>query len=84
MFWFGAGTIDSISTIVNRPRRRFRPQEMPQDPGSTFGGLLAGCISDVYQKEDRKTVAEGVLFMILGAVCSVATTYALSLAGLLV
>jgi hypothetical protein len=57
---------------------------MPQDPGSTFGGLLAGCIRDDYVKEDRKMLAEGVLFMLLGAVCSVATTYALSLAGLLV
>jgi sugar phosphate permease len=57
---------------------------MPQDPSSTFGGLLAGCISDSYQKQDRKTLAEGVLFMILGAACSVITTYALSLAGVLV
>ena len=57
---------------------------MPPDPSTTFGGLLAGCISDDYEKQDRKVIAEGVLFMILGAACSVATTYALSLAGLLV
>ena len=76
--------IDGISTTVNRPGRRFRTSEMPQDPSSTFGGLLAGCISDAYQKRDRKALAEGVLFMTLGAVCSVVTTYALSLAGLLV
>ena len=57
---------------------------MPPDPGSTFGGLIAGCFSDEYVREDRKALAEGVLFLILGAVCSVATTYALSLAGLLV
>jgi hypothetical protein len=57
---------------------------MPQDPSSTFGGLLAGCIRDDYVKEDRKILAEGVIFLLLGAVCSVATTYALSLAGFLV
>jgi hypothetical protein len=62
----------------------FRTPEMSQDPSSTFGGLLAGCISDAYQKQDRKTLAEGVLFMILGAACSVITTYVLSLAGVLV
>jgi hypothetical protein len=56
---------------------------MPQDPSSTFGGLLERCISDAYQKQERKTLAEGVLFMILGAACSVVTTYALSLAGVL-
>ncbi len=57
---------------------------MSQDPGSIFGGLLAGCISDEYEKQERKVLAEGVLFLILGAVSSVATTYMLSLAGLLV
>lgn len=56
---------------------------MPQDPGSTFGGLLSGCIRDDYVKEDPKILAEGVLFLLLGAVCSVVTTYALSLAGFL-
>lgn len=57
---------------------------MPRDPGTTFGGLMAGCISDEYEKRDRKLLAEGALFVLLGAVCSVATTYALSLAGFLV
>ena len=76
--------MDRISTIVNRPEGPFQRSEMPQDPGSTFGGLLLGCISDAYQKQDRKTLAEGVLFMIFGVACSVATTYALSMAGFLV
>ena len=62
----------------------FHTPEMPQDPNSTFGSLLAGCISDAYQKKDRKTLAEGVLLMILGAVCSAVTAYALSLAGVVV
>jgi len=57
---------------------------LPQDPGSTFGGLLAGCIRDDYLKEDRRMVTEGVLFVILGACSSVFTTYILSLAGILV
>ena len=57
---------------------------MPPDPGTTFGGLLAGCISDHYDEPEKKVLAEGVLFLLLGAVCSVATTYVLSLAGLLV
>jgi hypothetical protein len=59
-------------------------QELPQDPGSTFGGLLAGCISDDYVKEERRVITEGVLFLILGACSSVATTYLLSLAGIFV
>jgi len=57
---------------------------LPQDPGSIFGGLLAGCIRDEYLKEERKMLAEGVLFVILGACTSVLTTYLLSLAGVFV
>ncbi|MDG6902417.1 MAG: hypothetical protein JRM80_10740 [Nitrososphaerota archaeon] len=56
---------------------------MPQDPGTLFGSLLAGCIRDDYLKDDRKVLAEGVVFLILGACSSVATTYLLSLAGVL-
>ena len=56
---------------------------MPPEPGSIFGGLLARCIRDVYVKDDSKLAAEGVLFVILGAVSSVLTTYFLSLAGIL-
>lgn len=58
--------------------------ELSQDPGSTFGGLLAGCISDDYVKEQRRILTEGVLFLILGAASSVATAYLLSLAGIFV
>jgi len=54
---------------------------LSQDPGSTFGGLLAGCIRDDYVKQERKILAEGIIFLILGAASSVATTYLLSLAG---
>ena len=57
---------------------------MPEDPGSTFGGLLASCIRDDYVKEERGVITEGMLFLILGAVSSVATTYLLSLAGVFV
>ncbi len=57
---------------------------MPPDPGSIFGGLLAGCIRDDYLKEDRKTLAEGVLFLIFGAASSVFTTYLLAWAGVFV
>lgn len=55
---------------------------MPQDPGSVFGGLLSVCVSDQYLREPR-VLMEGVLFMILGIGCSVATTVVLSAAGLL-
>jgi hypothetical protein len=57
---------------------------LTRDPGSIFGGLFSVCIRDDYVKEDRKLMAEGVLFLIFGALCSVATTYLLSLTGLLV
>ena len=56
---------------------------MPQDPASIFGGLLARCISDAYLKADRKALTEEALFLIIGAVSSVATTYALSVAKIL-
>ena len=56
---------------------------MPQEPGTIFGGLLAGCISDDYIKPDKKMIAEGVVFLILGAFSSVATTYLLSMVGIL-
>jgi hypothetical protein len=65
-------------------RRGFLLSELPQDPGSLFGGLLLRCIRDDYVKEDRKMLAEGVLFIILGAGSSVLTTYLMSLAGILV
>jgi hypothetical protein len=51
---------------------------MPRDPVSIFGGLLAGCISDVYLKQDKKVLAEEAVFLIVGALSSVATTYALA------
>ena len=57
---------------------------MARDPGSIFGGLFSVCIRDDYVKEDRKIMAEGVLFLIFGLVSSAATTYILSLAGVLV
>jgi hypothetical protein len=62
----------------------FVGSDLSRDPGSIFGGLFMACIRDEYVKEDRKMVAEGVLFLILGAVSSVVTTYILSLAGIFV
>ncbi|MBI3841488.1 MAG: hypothetical protein HY297_06030 [Thaumarchaeota archaeon] len=57
---------------------------MPPDPGSIFGSLLRGCISDVYLKGDRKDYVESAVFLSLGVCSSIATTYALSLAGFFV
>ena len=57
---------------------------MSQDPGSTFGNLLSGCISDSHERKDRRALLEGVLFLFLGALSSVATTYLLSTVGLFV
>ena len=57
---------------------------MAPDPMSTFGGLLAGCISDEYAKPEKRVLAEGAVLMILGACCSVATTYLLSMVGFFV
>jgi hypothetical protein len=56
---------------------------MPRDPGSIFGGLLSRCISDEYHQQERKILAEGVVFLVVGAFSSVATTYLLSMAGIL-
>jgi hypothetical protein len=56
---------------------------LPPDPGAIFGSLLARCIRDEYADDDSKKVAEGVVFLMLGAFCSVLTTYLLSMAGLL-
>ena len=54
---------------------------MSQDPGSLFGRLMLGCISDRYT-EDAKGIAEGVAVTVVGFICSVATVYAFSLAGI--
>ncbi len=56
---------------------------LPPDPGSIFGGLLAGCIRDDYLKDDGRLAAEGVIFVLLGAASSVATAYLLAWAGIL-
>ena len=56
---------------------------MPPEPGAIFGSLLTKCIREDHFDGDRKKVAEGVVFLALGAVCSVLTTYLLSAAGLL-
>ena len=57
---------------------------MARDPGSIFGGLFSVCIRDDYVKEDRKIMAEGVVFVILGLLSGAVSTYFLSLAGVLV
>lgn len=62
----------------------FSTSDLSGDPGSIFGGLFSACIRDSYVKEDRKLVAEGAAFLLLGALCSIATTYVLSLAGVFV
>ena len=56
---------------------------MPPEPGVIFGRLLFGCIRDQYTKDDSRIGSEGVLFMVMGMVSSVATTYLLSMAGVL-
>jgi hypothetical protein len=57
---------------------------MPPDPGSTFGSLLASCIRDDYVEQGKRSMAEQILFLVLGACTSVATTYLLSLVGIFV
>jgi len=74
--------MEAASTTINRPETGFHAG-LPPDPGSIFGGLLAGCIRDDYVKYKDRAAAEGVLFLLLGAVSSVITTYLLSLAGIL-
>ena len=56
---------------------------MPKDPMSSFGDLMLSCISDEYAPREKGAVLEGVLFLALGVAASVATTYLLSLAGVL-
>ena len=56
---------------------------MTKDPMSSFGNLMLGCISDEYVRQERRVVLEGVLFLSLGICASLATTYLLSLAGIL-
>jgi len=50
---------------------------------SSFGNLMLGCISDEYIPQERMVVLEGVLFLALGVCASLATTYMLSLARVL-
>ncbi|MGD0146853.1 MAG: hypothetical protein ABSB53_08420 [Nitrososphaerales archaeon] len=56
---------------------------MAKDPMSSFGNLMLGCISDEYIPQERMVVLEGVLFLALGVCASLATTYMLSLARVL-
>jgi len=74
--------MDTPSITINYAATVIR--HVVKDPGTIFGALLRGCISDRYADEDPKILAEGVLFLLLGAFSSVATTYVLSLAGILV
>jgi hypothetical protein len=50
---------------------------------SSFGSLMLGCISDEYTRQEKGAVLESVLFLALGVCASIATTYFLSLAGIL-
>jgi hypothetical protein len=50
---------------------------------SSFGNLMLRCISDEYAHKEVGVVLEGVIFLALGVCTSVATTYLLSLAGIL-
>jgi len=56
---------------------------MAKDPMSSFGKLMLGCISDEYQEQESRVVLEGVFFLVLGLCTSLATTYLLSLVGIL-
>jgi hypothetical protein len=56
---------------------------MTPDPGSVFGNLLGGCISDEYIHEDKTGAKESFLFLLMGVCSSIATTYLLSVAGIL-
>ncbi len=57
--------------------------DLPPEPGVVFGRLLLGCIRDRYAKDDSKLGPEGVLFLAMGMISSLATTYLLSMAGVL-
>jgi hypothetical protein len=57
---------------------------MSQDPSSTFGGLMLGCIRDKYVGESKKVLLESAASLVLGLCTSVATAYVLSLAGIFV
>ena len=57
---------------------------MTPDPGKMFGNLLRSCISDRYEKSRGGIAAEDIVFLALGLGSSMATTYLLSLAGILV
>jgi hypothetical protein len=50
---------------------------------SSFGNLMLRCISDEYARKEIGVVLESVVFLALGVCTSVATTYLLSLAGIL-
>jgi len=56
---------------------------MAPEPGSVFGNLLRGCISDLYLPKDRAMALESVLMLVLGVSSSVATAYILSAASIL-
>ena len=56
---------------------------MAPEPGSVFGNLLRGCISDQYLPKDKGATVEGVLMVTLGLFSSVATAYLLSAVGFL-
>jgi hypothetical protein len=56
---------------------------MTPEPGSVFGNLLRGCISDLYLPKDRAMALESGLMLVLGVSSSVATAYILSAASIL-
>ncbi len=56
---------------------------MAPEPGSVFGNLLRGCISDLYLPKEKAMALESALMVILGLSSGVATTYLLSAARIL-
>lgn len=56
---------------------------MTSDPGAIFGNLIGRCISDNYLDDKKHALSEGVVFLVLGAVCSAVTTYVLAFSGTL-
>jgi hypothetical protein len=56
---------------------------LTRDPMSSFGNLMLRCISDEYAHKEIGVVLESVVFLALGVCASIATTYLLSLAGIL-
>jgi len=76
--------LNESSTIINIGEALGCSPALTEDPVTTFGALLNGCIDDYCEKTERRMLVEGTLLLLLGVASAFLTNYMFSFLGIFV